>query len=228
MFPQRQKWVWTSGAAILIAAWVPNFSHQAPWHILDGPWPSCMVVLESAECRRRSDLWLPSAMEFWFCDSFIKYLLSTCHFPGTSGTAWTPNQSEHREDCIMAVKSCHSHFIPSVQFSPSVMSNSLWPMDCSRPGFPVHHQLMSIESVMPSNHLILCLLSSIFPSIRVFSNESVLYIRWPKYWSFSFSVSPSNEYSAVATRMEKVSFYYNPKERQCQRIFLPQVIVIQI
>ena len=60
-------------------------------------------------------------------------------------------------------------------------------------------KLMSIESVMPSNHLILCcpllLLLSIFPSIRVFSNESVLCIRWPKYWSFSFSISPSNEYS---------------------------------
>ena len=58
-------------------------------------------------------------------------------------------------------------------------------------------KLMSIESVMPSNHLILCrpllLLPSIFPSIRVFSNESVLRIRWPKYWSFSFSISPSNE-----------------------------------
>ena len=59
---------------------------------------------------------------------------------------------------------------------------------------------MSIESVMPSNHLILChplLLPSIFPSIRVFSNESVLFIRWPKYWSFSFSISPSNEYSGL-------------------------------
>ena len=77
-------------------------------------------------------------------------------------------------------------------------------MDCSIPGFPVYHQLpsllkhMSIESVMPSNHLIVCLplllLSSIFPSIRVFSNESVLHIRCPKHWNFSFSVSPSNEY----------------------------------
>ena len=80
-------------------------------------------------------------------------------------------------------------------------------MDCSTPGFPVHHQilswlkLMSVESVMPSNHLILChlllLLPSIFPSIRVFSNESVLRIRWPKYWSFIFSISPSNEYSEL-------------------------------
>ena len=61
-------------------------------------------------------------------------------------------------------------------------------------------KLMSIESVMPSNHLILChplLLPSIFPSIRIFSNESVLHIRWPKYWSFSFTISPSNEYSGL-------------------------------
>ena len=68
-------------------------------------------------------------------------------------------------------------------------------------------KLMSIESVMPSNHLILCrplfLLPSIFPSIRVFSNESALHIRWPKYWSFSFSISPSNEYSGlISFRMD--------------------------
>ena len=68
-------------------------------------------------------------------------------------------------------------------------------------------KLMSIESVMPSNHLILChpllLLLSTFPSIRVFSNESVLHIRWPKYWSFSFSISPSNEYSGlISFRMD--------------------------
>ena len=63
------------------------------------------------------------------------------------------------------------------------------------------HKLMFIEPVTPSNHLILCrpllLLPSVFPSIRVFSNESVLRIRWPKYWSFSFSISPSNEYSGL-------------------------------
>ena len=68
-------------------------------------------------------------------------------------------------------------------------------------------KLMSIESVMPSNHLILCcpllLPPSIFPSIRVFSSESVLRIRWPKYWSFSFSISPSNEYSGlISFRMD--------------------------
>ena len=74
---------------------------------------------------------------------------------------------------------------------------------CSTPGFPVLqylprlHKLMSIESVMPSNHLTHCrpllLLTSIFPSIRDFSNESALCMRWPKYWSFSFNISPSNE-----------------------------------
>ena len=90
-------------------------------------------------------------------------------------------------------------------------------MDCSMPGFPVHHQLleftkpMSIESVMPSNYLILCrpllLTPSIFPCIRVFSNESVLHIRGPKYWSFSFSISPSNEYSGlISFRMDWLDF----------------------
>ena len=81
------------------------------------------------------------------------------------------------------------------------------PMDFWTPGLPVHHQLpdslklMSIKSVMPSNHLSLCrpllLLPSIFPSVRIFPKESVFRIRWPRYWSFSFSISPSNEYSGL-------------------------------
>ena len=81
------------------------------------------------------------------------------------------------------------------------------PMNCIMPGLPVHHQLpespkpMSIELVMPSNHLILwcplLLLPSIFPSIRIFSNESALCIRWQKYWSFSFDISPSNEHPGL-------------------------------
>ena len=86
-------------------------------------------------------------------------------------------------------------------------------MDCSTPGLPVHHQLpellelMSIQSVMSSKHLILhcplLFLLSIFPSIRAFSNESVLHIRWLKYWSFSFNISPSNEYSwLISFRMD--------------------------
>ena len=81
------------------------------------------------------------------------------------------------------------------------------PMGCRRPGFPSFtisrslFKLMSIESVMPSNYLIFChlplLLHSTFLSVRVFSNESVLHIRWPKYWCFSFSISASNEYSRL-------------------------------
>ena len=92
----------------------------------------------------------------------------------------------------------------SVQFSCLLVSDSLWPHG---PDFPVHHQLpelaklMSIELVMPSNHLILCcpflLLPSVFPTITVFSSESVLPIRWPKYWSFRFSISLFNEYSGL-------------------------------
>ena len=97
--------------------------------------------------------------------------------------------------------------INNVQFS-SLSQSCLTlcdPMGCSTPGFLVHTnswsllKLMSIELVMPSNHLILChpllLLPSVFPSIRVFSTESVLHIRWPKYWSFS--ISPSNKYSGL-------------------------------
>ena len=114
----------------------------------------------------------------------------------------------------------HTHFLlmfclTSVQFC-SVAQLCLTfcdPMNCSTPDFPVHHQLpelpkfMSIESVMPSNHLILChpllRLPSTFPSIRLFSNESALCIRWPKYWSFSLSISPSNEHPGlISFRMD--------------------------
>ena len=94
----------------------------------------------------------------------------------------------------------------SVQFSCSVMSNSLQPygLKHARPPCPSptpRVYSLFIESVMPSNNLILChpllLPPSLFPSIRVFSNESAVRIRWPKYWSFSFSISPSNEYSGL-------------------------------
>ena len=80
-------------------------------------------------------------------------------------------------------------------------------------------KLMSIQSVMPSNHLILCrpllLLPSIFPSIRVFSNESVLHIRGPKYWSFSFNICPPNEYSGlISFRMDWLDLLASPKDSQ--------------
>ena len=106
-------------------------------------------------------------------------------------------------------------YLSTVQFS-SVTQSCLTLCDLmnrSTPGLPVHHQIpeppksLSIESVMPSDHLILChsclLLPSICPSIRVFSNESALLMRWPKYWSFSFNINPFNEYSGlISFRMD--------------------------
>ena len=137
----------------------------------------------------------------YICHSWWTYM-------GTSSSPSPQRTLELLESYILSIS--------SVQFSSSLSCVQLWdPMDCSTPGFPVHHQLpelvsvqlMSIESVMPSNHLILCcpllLLPSIFPSIRVFSNESALHIRWPKYWSFSFSISPSNEHPGlISFRMD--------------------------
>ena len=97
--------------------------------------------------------------------------------------------------------------LTSFQFSCSIVSDSATPctVACQASLFITNSQsllkLTSIESVMPSNHLILChpllLLPSIFPSIRVFSNDSVHCIRWPKYWSFSFSISPSSEHPGL-------------------------------
>ena len=103
--------------------------------------------------------------------------------------------------------------LSSVQFSCSVVSDSATPWTAARQAsLSITNsqsvlKLVSIELVMPSSHLILCrpllLPPSIFLSIRDFSNESVLHIRWPKYWSFSFSISPSNEYSGlISLRMD--------------------------
>ena len=104
----------------------------------------------------------------------------------------------------------------SVQFSSVAQSCPTLcdPVDCSTPGLPVHRQLpellelMSVESEIPSHHLILCrpllLPPSIFPSIRVFLNESALRIWWPKYWSFSFNISSPNEYSGLISFRIKV------------------------
>jgi len=115
-----------------------------------------------------------------------------------------------------SMKAFHDHQLrkthSSVQFSPSVqLFVTSWTTACQASLSVTNSwsspKPMSIESVMPSNYLILCrpllLLPSIFPSIRVFSNESALRIRWPKYWSFSFNISPSNEYSGlISFRMD--------------------------
>ena len=138
--------------------------------------------------RRRTKIWNGKSWgrTLWFWieigDSHIKKLLTS----PSSATA-----------C------CTSQF-RSVAQSCSTLCD---PMDCSKPSFPVHHQLLELAQTHVHwvgdalQHLILCrpllLLPSIFPSIGIFSNESVLHIRWPKYWSFSFSISPSNEYSGL-------------------------------
>ena len=119
-----------------------------------------------------------------------------------------PLKTDTRTQRIVSCRSVHNN-----QFSHSVVSDSAtpWTVACQASLFFTNSQsllkLMSIESVMPSNHLILyrplLLPPSIFPSIRVFSNESVLRVRWPKYWSFSFSISPSNDYSGlISFRMD--------------------------
>ena len=109
---------------------------------------------------------------------------------------------------ILIIFDHYIYIFSSVQFSHSVVSNSLSPHEsqharppCPSPTPGSLFKLMSIESVMPSSHLILChpllLLPPIPPSIRVFCHESTLHMRWPKYWSFSFSISPSNEHPGL-------------------------------
>ena len=135
----------------------------------------------------------------------IKQKVDSIHMY-TNGWINKQNWPVHTKNHYSSLKrkgilTCHSFQFSSVtQLRPTLCD----PMDCSTPGFPVHHQLPELAQThvhrvgMPSNHLILChllLLPSIFPSIRVFSKESVICIRWPEYWSFSFSISPSNDYS---------------------------------
>ena len=146
------------------------------------------------------------------------------------------------------VSSCSKYLLrcnQTISSVPQSCPTCCDPMDCKTPGFPANHQilelakLVSIELVMPSNHLILChplLLPSIFPSIRVFSNESVLCIWWPKYWSFS--INHSNEYSGlISFRMDWLDFlavqgtlkslllYHSSKTSvlQCSAFFIAQI-----
>ena len=140
----------------------------------------------------------------WLC--YVVLLITYICF--TSYCLYLQIQQSHRADSLKMARAAQS--VSSVPQSCPTLCD---PMDCSTPGFPVHHQLPEPaqtqvhRSVMPSNHLIFChpllLLSSIFPCILVFSNKSVLHIRWRKYWSFSFSVSPSNEYfGLISFRMD--------------------------
>ena len=141
--------------------------------------------------------------KIWYYFHFVPIYL-----PWSDGTGWYYPSFLNAE-----FKARFSHVFSSIQFSYSVVSDSVTPRtvalqaSLSITNFWSLLQLMSIESVMPSNHLTHCcpllLLPSIFPSTRVFSNESFLCIWWSKYQSFSFSISPSNEYSGlISFRMD--------------------------
>ena len=121
------------------------------------------------------------------------------------------------------------HPVTSVSSVHSVVSNSVIPWTAAHQASPFITnswslvKLMSIESVMPSNHLILSrpllLLPLIFPSNRVFTNEPVLHIRWPKYWSFSFSISPSNEYSGLISFSPEWTGWISFQSKGLSRVF---------
>ena len=118
---------------------------------------------------------------------------------------------------LQTISLCMCFYCCSVTHSCMTLGDTI---NCSMPGFPVVHHLPELTQthvhyiwlVMPSNHLIFCgsrfLLPSIFPSIRVFSNESVFHIRWPKYWSFSFSINPFNKYSGlISFRINRLDLF---------------------
>ena len=154
-----------------------------------------------------------------------------------------------QSDLITYLYFLYQHFNLSVQFSLVAQLRLFvtpWAAACQASLFITNSRsllkLMSIESVMSSNHLILChpllLLPSIFPSIRVFSNESILCIRWPNYWNFSFNINPSNEYSglisfrmdwldllAVQGSLKNLLQHYSSKASvfQCSAFFIVQI-----
>ena len=140
-------------------------------------------------------------------------LSSTCWFFSPPNQSWGKPRSQVNVPPFLPLSLIHAAinngFSSVTQLCPTLCDL----MDCSTPGLPVHHHFPEFSQTQvrqvgePSNHLILCrpllLLPSTFPSIRVFSNESTLRIRWPKYWSFSFSISPSNEHPGlISFRMD--------------------------
>ena len=162
---------------------------------------------------------------FSLIDLLVKFTLkdigATCHFSSVKIKFWMPSNSDSFVSWIKR-SPVHVNWLthqlatslfrqPSVQFSSSVVSDSLQPMGCSTSGFPVYHQLLELaqtyvhwvsDTTQPSPPLSSPSPPAFnLPTIRVFSKESVLHLRWPKYWSFSFSVSSSNEYSGLISLM---------------------------
>ena len=169
--------------------------------------PGDLSDKESAhQCRRfRFDPWVRNIPRKRKWHPTLVFFLGKSHEQRSlvGYSLWAHKRVRHD----LMTKQQQQHIVKyfSVQFSRSVVSDSLWPHGLEHTRVPCLSPIRgaysnSITSVMPSNYLILChplLLPSIFPSIRVFSNESVLHIKWWKYWHFSFSISPSNEFSGL-------------------------------
>ena len=181
---------------------------------------SCNYKLNTSACRQFSQC--PWGWKGHLSSGRVLGLLTTTTKQLKTGPALRPklqgstvkhtvffplSSSKKGEKRIQNRKRCSTSLM--IQFRSLAQSCPILcdPMNHTVPGLPVHHQLMCITSVMPSSHLILgrslLLLPPIPPSIMVFSNESTLPMRWPKYWSFSFRISPSNEHSGlISFRMD--------------------------
>ena len=156
--------------------------------------------------RKKADHQIIDAFQLWCCRRLLRVLWSARRSNQSILKEINPECS--LEGLMLKLKFQYfGYLMQKKKWSRSVVSNSVTPWTAARQAslsFTVSWsllKLMSIESVMLCYHLILCrpllLLPSIFPSIKVFSNESALFMRWPKYWSFSFSISPSNEHSGL-------------------------------
>ena len=191
------------------------------------PWVSCLLKLQGSDnisSQGGQREWLFFPFLFFHLMSMLCWSLVNCSFVLVLSIQWTDSVMTYTYSfyyfllillptevieqgwvkfSVLNISSLWSNY--SVQLLSHV--KLLWPHGLQHPGFPVHHQLPELahihvhwvsDVIQPCNPLSsLLLLPSIFPSIRVFSNESALCIRWPKYWSFSFSISPSNEYSGL-------------------------------
>ena len=167
------------------------------------PCPSLSPWVCSNSCPL--SLWCHPTISSSLCPSFLSLIFS--QHQGLF--QWV--SSLHQVAKVLKLQLQHQ--FSSVQFNPSVVSDSLWPQGLQGTGFPTHHQLPELtqthvhwvgDAIQPSHSLSfpsVLLPVSIFPSIRVFFSESILCIRWPKYWSFSFSISPSNKYSKLISFM---------------------------
>ena len=178
-----------------------GFPRQEYWSGLSCPSPDLNIVnykLVPAKsvCQRLNSNKAICHLTLWWLDTVLRQLL-------TFDTPWRQSRVESEAFCVLG-KLVEQVFVVQLLTCVQLFVTPWAAAGQTSLSFTISRsllKLMSIKSVMPSNHLILChpllLLPSIFPSIRVFSNELALHMRWPKYWSFSFSISPSNEYSGL-------------------------------